>query len=88
MATCGTLVQRLVEAAALAAQFEVGHAVDGAHRRAELAQRGLVDEVHRERQCHAERDRQQRGQVAPRVVAQLGPRQLAQQARQEPRQAR
>ena len=60
-------------------QREVGLAVDGAHGGAELGERRRVDQVHRERERDAEHHREQRGGVAPRVVAQLGPRELAQQ---------
>ena len=67
--------QRFVEAAARAAQLEVGLAVDGAHRGAELGERRGVDQVHRERQRDAEHHREQRGRVAPRVRTPLGQRQ-------------
>src|SRR6185369_13593882 len=72
-------VERFVEAAARPDELEVGVAVDRAHRGAELGERRRVDEVHRERERDTERHCEQRGDVAPRVVAQLGPRELAQQ---------
>ena len=72
----------LVEAAALRAQFEVGLAVDLAHRRAELAERGLVDEVHRECQGHAQRHGQHRHRMAQRLVAGVLPRELREQRAQ------
>ena len=75
-------VDGLVEAGALRAQFEVGLAIDLAHRGAELAERRLIDQVHRECQRHAEHHRQPGRDVARGVVAQLGPRDLAQQRQQ------
>ena len=72
-------VERFVEAGARADEREVGLAVDRAHRGAELGERRGVDEMDREGERDAEHHRDQRGGVAPRMVAQLGPRQLAQQ---------
>ncbi len=81
-------VQRLVEARRRADDLEVGLAVDRAHRGAEFGQRRGVDQVHRERQRHAEHHGQERGAVAPGMVAKLRPGELAQQRRERGRGAR
>ena len=48
---------RLVEAALRGAQFQVGLAVDRAHRAGELVERRGVDQLHREGQRHAQHHR-------------------------------
>ena len=73
-------VQRFIEQAACGPQAQVGLAIDRAHRRAELAQRRGVDQVHRKSQGHAQQHRQHRGAVAQAVVAQLLPGKGAQQS--------
>ena len=65
-------VERLVQpAAADGAQFHIRLAVDRAHRLPELGQRRGIDQVHREGQRHAQRDRQQGHADTARVVARL-----------------
>jgi hypothetical protein len=68
-----------VERSLDAAQLQVGLAIDGAHRAGKLAQRRGVDQVHRERQRHAQHHRHHRGRVAPGMVAQFLPGEGAQQ---------
>ena len=72
-------VEPTAEGAVALAQLEVGLAVDAAHRGAEFAERRFIDQVHRERQRHAQHDGEPGAQVAPDVVAQLGPGKLPQQ---------
>jgi hypothetical protein len=73
------LEQHIVQRALARTQFRVGLAVDGGHRLPELGQRRCVDELHRERQRHAQRDGQHRHHAAPRVVAQLLPGECGEQ---------
>ena len=62
--------QRVGQAAAVARrEREVGLAVGRSHRGSELRQRRRVDELHRERQRHAERDGEQHRRMSPRVLA-------------------
>ena len=70
---------RFVQMTARAAQFQIGLAVDRAHRACEFAQRRGVDQVHRKRQRHPQHHRHHGGGVAPRVVAQFLPGKGAQQ---------
>ncbi len=76
-ATCGCraslLEQGLVEAALRGAQFQVGLAVDRAHRARELVERRGIDQLHREGQRHAQHHGQHGGRVAPGVVAEFLP---------------
>ena len=74
------LVETSAERAMTLAQLEVGLAVHGAHRGAELTERGFIDQVHRERQRNTQHHREPGAQVAPNVVAPLGHGQLVQPA--------
>ena len=73
-------VERFVEPGARAHEREVGVAVHGAHRGAELGERRGVDQVHRIGEGDAEHDGDERRHVAPGVVAKLRPGKPAQQA--------
>ena len=66
-------VDGFVKTALRRAQFQVGRAVDGAHRLRELIQRRRIDQMHRERQRHSQHHGQHGGSVAPPVMAQLLP---------------
>ncbi|OQC14227.1 MAG: hypothetical protein BWX79_00910 [Alphaproteobacteria bacterium ADurb.Bin100] len=72
--------QRLVQVSLHAAQFQVGLAIDRAHRAGELAQRRGIDQVHRERQRYPQHHRHDRRRIAPGVVAQFLPGEGAQES--------
>src|SRR5439155_6244762 len=57
----------------------VGLAVDRSHGRAEFAQCRLIDQLHRNRESDAEGHREQRSEIAPRVMAQFGTGEVGQE---------
>ena len=65
---------RFVETGLRADQTEIGLAIGRPHGGRELGQRGVVDQMHRERQRHAQHNGHHRSGIAPGVVAQLLPR--------------
>jgi hypothetical protein len=83
---CDARVQILGQQSVARAYAEVGRAARGVHRGLELRQRRRVDQLHRERERHAQRDGQHGRGLPPRMVAPLGPQQSGEQRRHRQRE--